>query len=116
LLLPFVENIYFSHNKESCTLPKDENMIIYDVYPDAGPMGGILTALEHFLSPVLTLPCDTPRIDHEILTTLVQFLRPFSKTVRTPDWDLGNICHQHFKGGNRSESTFSAEDFGIESY
>lgn len=80
LLLPFVENIYFSHKKESCTLPEDENMIIYDVYPDAGPMGGILTALEHFLSPVLTLPCDTPRIDHEILTTLVQ------------SRDIKNIC------------------------
>lgn len=71
LLIPFVDKLYFSHKKESCKLPEDEHVIIYDSYTDSGPLGSILSVLQHVQSPVLCLPCDTPWIDDGILKQLV---------------------------------------------
>lgn len=44
---------------------------IVDIYPDCGPMGGILTALLYATKPyVCTLPCDMPMISTEMFQVL----------------------------------------------
>ncbi|MBS1913177.1 MAG: molybdenum cofactor guanylyltransferase [Bacteroidetes bacterium] len=44
---------------------------VQDDFPDAGPLGGIATALRHARTPVLALACDMPWISAEMIRWLV---------------------------------------------
>ncbi|MCC6320794.1 MAG: molybdenum cofactor guanylyltransferase [Phycisphaerales bacterium] len=44
--------------------------VIPDRYPGVGPMGGLLSALEHSCGPVLALPGDVWRIDIDLIRRL----------------------------------------------
>jgi len=59
-----------------------------DLYPGEGPLGGVVTALDHFTDhPVVVLSCDLPRVRPRAVTALVQGLelgRPVGSVRAAP--------------------------------
>lgn len=70
----------------SCRTDQTDNFkdypVLTDQYPDVGPLGGILTAMEAFPNALLlTVPCDAPTIDAELLHNLIRNLTPTANGV-----------------------------------
>ncbi len=70
ILKRHVSDVYLSCHPDR--LPETVIPVLKDVFFNAGPLGGLLTAFD--LDPVcswLTVPCDTPMLDHDIIVQLI---------------------------------------------
>jgi molybdopterin-guanine dinucleotide biosynthesis protein A len=66
-----IDNIWIiGHNQGYFELPAD--IFFEDIIPDAGPMGGLLTALKKTKKPTLIVSCDTPFIELEHVEYLIK--------------------------------------------
>ena len=61
-------------------------VVLKDLHPDIGPLGGLATALEHASHPACFLTaCDLPFIDRNVIAKLWDQTRDFDITV--PKWN-----------------------------
>lgn len=120
LLSPFCESVYWSVNQtqfDALTYPR----MLLDTYPQAGPLGGLLTAMTAYPAAAwLMVPCDLPRLDSHTLGTLLAGRNRLS--VATVFWDshhsgpeplvsvwepaAGTLLQTAFLGGERSPRRF----------
>lgn len=65
-----ITNIYLSGYQEK----REDVQIVWDVYPDRGPLGGMHACMKEMRTPYcLVLPVDVPQIPQEILEELLRF-------------------------------------------
>tara|TARA_R110001592_G_scaffold308763_1_gene582766 strand:- start:3343 stop:3900 length:558 start_codon:yes stop_codon:yes gene_type:complete len=65
------EDIYLSVNAEQYDLLHDEYACIQDRYPDKGPLGGILSALEILKEDLIVLAVDMPNLSAACVKDLI---------------------------------------------
>ena len=71
LLSGFVSNVYLSCHPDR--VPETKNKLITDSFLDLGPYGGVLSAFRFNPNTAwLTVPCDMPLIDENIITQLIK--------------------------------------------
>lgn len=81
VLATLTDEVYISCRTEQSTNFIDYPVLI-DQYPNAGPLGGILTAMETFPGAALiTTPCDTPTINAGLLHSLIHYSTPAADGV-----------------------------------
>jgi molybdenum cofactor guanylyltransferase len=124
LLARFCENVYWSVNQQQYDALTYPQMLL-DTYPQAGPLGGLLTALGTYPEAAwLVVPCDLPNLDAATLGTLVTGRNP--QAVATAFWDsdhsgpeplvslwesaAGRLLRDFFEKGNRSPRRFLVEN------
>jgi molybdenum cofactor guanylyltransferase len=123
LLTPFCENVYWSVNQGQCaalTYP----LMLPDTYPEAGPLGGLLTAMTTYPQAAwLVVPCDLPNLDAATLGTLLAGRN--AQAIATAFWDgdrsgpeplvslwepaAGLSLRPFFEAGHRSPRRFLLE-------
>lgn len=64
-------DIYLSVNQRQYDLFNEEHQCISDKYIDKGPLGGILSALEHLQTDIIVLAVDMPALSVEPLQNLL---------------------------------------------
>jgi len=74
------DDIYLSVNAEQYDLLQDEYACIQDQYPDKGPMGGILSALEKLHEDLIVLAVDMPNLSAANILDLISAAKDF-KTI-----------------------------------
>jgi len=76
-----VSTIWILGRKQSC-FNLSANLFVKDIISDAGPIGGLLTALKQSNKPTLLTSCDTPFIEKEHIQYLInQFDPHFAATI-----------------------------------
>lgn len=65
-------DIYLSVNTDQFEVLKDQYQCIEDLYPDKGPMGGILSALETLQENLIVVAVDMPDSSPFMLKKLIQ--------------------------------------------
>lgn len=120
LLSPFCASVYWSVNQTQFAALTYPRMLL-DTYPQAGPLGGLLTAMTTYPEAAwLVVPCDLPRLDSHTLGTLLAGRSRLS--VATAFWDSdqrgpeplvslwepasGTLLRTYFEQGNRSPRRF----------
>lgn len=85
LLTPFCDRVFWSVNQaQYAALTYPDRLL--DTYPQAGPLGGILTALTTYPTAAwLVVPCDLPNLNAQTLGTLVAGRD--ASAVGTAFWD-----------------------------
>ncbi|MFT6872934.1 MAG: molybdopterin-guanine dinucleotide biosynthesis protein A [Roseivirga sp.] len=63
--------VFLSVNADQFEILHGQFNCIQDHYPDKGPMGGILSALETLNKDLIVLAVDMPEINHEMLSRIV---------------------------------------------
>ena len=123
LLTPLCKRICWSVNELQCNTLTYSDMLL-DVYPETGPLGGLLTAMNTYPTVAwLVVPCDLPNLDSGTLQTLLTARN--SGTLATAFWDAdragaeplvslweptaGPVLRIWFAAGNRSPRRFLAE-------
>lgn len=79
LLKPFCENVYLSireDQKDKSPYLQFSQIIDHPLYKDIGPIGGIISALEHKNSSWLVLACDLPFVKAKTIEYLIQKRNP----------------------------------------
>lgn len=71
LLSPFCDRVIWSVNEpQHATLTYPDRLL--DLYPQSGPLGGILTAFATYPDAAfLVVPCDLPLLDEKTISTLM---------------------------------------------
>jgi molybdopterin-guanine dinucleotide biosynthesis protein A len=79
LLRPFCSEVFVSCRADQADLPGRRGLPqIHDVLLDKGPLSGILSAFEARPDASwLVVACDLPRVDHNVIATLLQGRNPF---------------------------------------
>lgn len=81
VIAKLTDEVYISCRTEQADNFRDYPVLI-DRYPNAGPLGGILSAMETFPgTTLLTTPCDTPTINVVLLHSLIHNLTPAADGV-----------------------------------
>jgi len=74
LLTEWCDDVYLSNRKDQSTLSEHRKFPqIHDLYPDIGPLGGILSAMQFIPDAAwLILACDLPFIQSSLIKHLVE--------------------------------------------
>lgn len=77
LLRPFCNRVFLSLNAGQATTADPRFPVLVDETPDAGPLGGLLTAFHHDPTVAwLTVPCDLPFLTEKTISILLQHRDP----------------------------------------
>lgn len=89
LLAPFCEKVFLSLNQEQAV--NTSNAII-DEFPNAGPLGGIWSAMrQHPQVAWLVVACDMPFLNEQIINCLVQHRNTTQQATVFQHPDTGHI-------------------------
>jgi molybdopterin-guanine dinucleotide biosynthesis protein A len=91
LLRPFCSEVFLSCRADQKIKTNSEYPVIEDVYVEAGPYGGILSAFQHDPGRAwLVIACDLPLLSHAGLALLVagRRLGAIATAFRSPEDDL----------------------------
>ena len=79
-----IEEIYLSGHSEE----EEQARIIWDIYPDRGPLGGIHACMKVMSTPYcLVLPVDVPQIPLEVLDELLRYHEVSNDGFVSNVWD-----------------------------
>lgn len=112
------ERVYLSVNEQQAS--NYQNSTLIDRYPDQGPLGGILTALEHTETSLLILGVDLPLItpsslemlidahnDHKGVTAFYNdAAQRWEPAVSVWDASVKQQLQQYFESGERAIQEF----------
>lgn len=77
-------------------LPENKKIkVITDILKDQGPLGGILSGLNHISNKALVLPCDSPYITKTFVNMMFKLSEDMKYDAVVPKWHDGRLEPLH---------------------